>query len=133
MGMQSNKDFFAELENNWLRELYNSSDELSYETLLGFEDFLGNKMCFVGGFSKEVERRSMCAYGTILQFNEFDECLKIIGKDKLTPEKWRNIVSYFRRQWYLSPIAGMVAAGIARFAGLPDPLNKDEETEKFYS
>ncbi len=122
----------ARLTREWLDELYSSPDNLSHETLLGMEGFLGNNMCFVNGFRSPPERCSMCSYGTILQYKQLSECLNQIGKDKLTNEKWRRIVKYFRYYWYLSPISGMVAAEIARFAGLPDPLNKDDQTNEFY-
>ena len=74
----------------------------------------------------------MLAYGTTLNYSNLKRALTEFGKERISVEGWRLIVKHFRGFWYLSPIAGLVSAEIARFAGLPSPLTRDEKTENFY-
>ena len=110
---------------NWLAEFNAPEKDWSYETFLGFEDYLTiDHKVFEGG--------SMLAYGTTLNYSKLNKALTEFRKDRISSEGWRLIVKHFRGFWYLSPIAGMVSAEIARFAGLPSPLDRDEKTENFY-
>ena len=114
------------LLNDWLAEFNAPEKDWSYETFLGFEDYLTiTHKVFVGG--------SMLAYGTGVNYSNLKKALEDFGKDRVSAEGWRLIVTHFRGAWYLSPIAGIVSAEIARFAGLPSPLERDEKTENFYS
>jgi len=114
------------LLNDWLAEFNAPEKDWSYETFLGFEDYLTiTHKVFVGG--------SMLAYGTGVNYSNLKKALEDFGKDRVSAEGWRLIVRHFRGAWYLSPIAGIVSAEIARFAGLPSPLDRDEKTENFYS
>ena len=111
---------------DWLAEFNAPEKDWSYETFLGFEDYLTiNHNVFISG--------SMLAYGTGVNYSNLKKALEDFGKDRVSAEGWRLIVTHFRGAWYLSPIAGIVSAEIARFAGLPSPLDRDEKTENFYS
>lgn len=114
------------LLNDWLAEFNAPEKDWSYETFLGFEDYLTiDHKVFEGG--------SMLAYGTGVNYSNLKKALEDFGKDRVSTEGWRLIVKHFRGFWPLSPIAGMVSAEIARFAGLKKyPLDRDAATNEYY-
>ena len=75
----------------------------------------------------------MLAYGTTLNYSKLNKALTEFGKERISTDGWRLIVKHFRGFWYLSPIAGLVSAEIARFAGLEKhPLDRDAATNEYY-
>lgn len=109
-----------------LNEFSAPPESWSYDTLLGFEDFLIIRHAVTDG-------KSLLAYGTRVSYEKLNKALLEFGKDRITEKGWIKIVAHFRAQWYLSPIAGIIAAEIARFAGLAkSPLGQDEATNEYY-
>ena len=117
---------YEKLLNDWLAEFNVPEKDWPYETFLGFEDYLTiTHKVFEGG--------SMLAYGTTLNYSKLNKALTEFGKERISTDGWRLIVKHFRGFWYLSPIAGMVSAEIARFAGLEKhPLDRDAATNEYY-
>ena len=116
---------YEKLLNDWLAEFNVPEKDWSYETFLGFEDYLTiTHKVFEGG--------SMLAYGTTLNYSKLNKALTEFGKERISTDGWRLIVKHFRGFWYLSPIAGLVSAEIARFAGLEKhPLDRDAATNEY--
>lgn len=114
------------LLNDWLAEFNAPETDWSFDTFLGFEDYLTiDHKVFEGG--------SMLAYGTTLNYSKLNNALTEFGKERISTNGWRLIVKHFRGFWYLSPIAGLVSAEIARFAGLKKyPLDRDAATNEYY-
>ena len=117
---------YEKLLNDWLAEFNVPEKDWSYETFLGFEDYLTiTHKVFEGG--------SMLAYGTTLNYSKLNKALTEFGKERISTDGWRLIVKHFRGFWSLSPIAGLVSAEIARFAGLEKhPLDRDAATNEYY-
>ena len=93
---------YEKLLNDWLAEFNVPEKDWSYETFLGFEDYLTiTHKVFEGG--------SMLAYGTTLNYSKLNKALTEFGKERISTDGWRLIVKHFRGFWYLSPIAGMVS------------------------
>ena len=105
-------------------------DASTFEHILNLEDILGNCGAFRSMF--DGRRCSAAAYGTILDFERVEAVLRGIGLDRFSRRGWFRIVGYFRHNWSLSPVLGLLAATFARAVGLPDPLLRDEPTEAFY-
>jgi len=98
--------------------------------ILAMEEILSGR----GVFRNMVDGRkcSAASYGTIFGFEEFDAGFDVIGADRFNYHGWRVIIGYWRHNWRLSPILGILASQLARKAGLPDPLAMDAGTEAFY-
>lgn len=102
--------------------------KLVFEQITDWEMKLHDAGVFTNGFTGR--KCSAASYGTIFSWKAFDA---VWHENEFTRDQWKDIAGYYRRQWCLSPIFGLLAATIARKLGLPSPLEKTEKTESFYS
>jgi len=72
---------------------------------------------FQAGFGRTPRKSSMMAYGTIINFENFDKAWESI-KDKYSPECWQEMCKYWEYQSYLSPIPSLLVRTIYRKLGL---------------
>lgn len=72
---------------------------------------------FQSGFSKTPRKSSICAYGTVLNFENFDKAWETI-KNEYSVDCWKEICKYWIYQRYLSPILTLFVATIYRKLGL---------------
>jgi len=107
------------------------SADHDFQDTLALEDLFGVCGCFTNMFDGRPS--SPAAYGTLLDYDRLDVALRLLGRDRFNRNQWRSIVGYWRHTSYLSPILGMLAAQLARFVNLPDPLAKDDDTGAFYA
>ena len=101
-----------------------------FNQVLVFEDVLQGRAVFVNGLSGGT--CSPGAYMTVIDFKALEAALDAFGRDRMRFHDWRRLVSYYRHNWSISPTFGILAAMVARFIGLPDPLSKEEAIVSFY-
>lgn len=103
----------------------------AFDNFLAVEDILSSCGVFTNGFTKAKCSAASCA--CVFGFQQFDAAMAVIGIDRFCRGDWVRLVGYYRHNWNLSPIMGLLAAAFARKAKLPDPLTKDEATTTFYA
>ena len=93
--------------------------EECFTHIMGCEDHFMDNYVFVAGFGDQDNPRksSMMAYGTILDFTNFEKAWDTI-KDKYSPERWQEMCQYWIYQHYLSPIPVLLVCEIYRRLGL---------------
>ena len=88
-----------------------------YSHILKCEDHFMSADVFQAGFGSTPRKSSMCAYGTILDYANFDKAWEEI-KDAYSPDRWKEMCEYWAYQAYLSPIPVLFVAQIYRKLGL---------------
>jgi len=97
-----------------------------YSHILKCEDHFMFADVFQAGFSDTPRKSSMCAYGTVLDYANFDKAWEKI-KDKYSPERWQEMCKYWEYQSYLSPIPLLLVSVIYRKLGLKFEPKKDKD------
>ena len=81
---------------------------------------------FQAGFGTTPRKSSMCAYGTILEYSNFDKAWEKI-KDQYSHECWKEMCEYWAHQSYLSPIPVLFVCQIYRKLGLKFDIDSLKE------
>lgn len=81
---------------------------------------------FQAGFGSIPRKSSMCAYGTVLDYVNFDKAWEEI-KDAYSPDCWKEMCEYWAYQGYLSPIPLLFVAQIYRKLGLKFEISNAKE------
>ena len=72
---------------------------------------------FQAGFGSTPRKSSMCAYGTIINFENFDKAWETI-KNEYSIDCWIEMCKCWIYQYYLSPIPALLVSTIYRKLGL---------------
>jgi len=88
-----------------------------FSHILKCEDHFMFANVFQAGFGSTPRISSMCAYGTILNYENFDLAWEEI-KDEYSADRWKEMCEYWIYQAYLSPIPLLFASLIYRKLGL---------------
>jgi len=99
-----------------------------FSHILKCEDHFMFADVFQAGFGITPRKSSMCAYGTILDYSNFDKAWEKI-KDKYNIDCWKEMCQYWIYQKYLSPIPLLFVGCIYRKLGL-DLEQEFKEKEK---
>jgi hypothetical protein len=102
-------------------------NEECFSHILKVEDHFMFADTFQAGFGSTPRKSSMCAYGTVLDYANFDKAWEKI-KDKYSPDCWKEMCEYWLFQHYLSPIPVLFVSCIYRKLGLE--LDIKEATER---
>jgi len=103
------------------------NNEECYSYILKCEDHFMLADVFQAGFGSTPRKSSMCAYGTVLDYANFDKAWETI-KDQYSPDCWKEMCKYWAYQHYLSPIPVLFVCQIYRKLGLKfdiDSLKKN--------
>ena len=101
-------------------------NEERFSHILKVEDHFMFADVFQAGFGNTPRKSSMCAYGTILDYANFDVAWEKI-KDNYSPDCWKEMCQYWIRQHYLSPIPMLFARNIYRKLGLEFEVAVEKE------
>ena len=91
--------------------------EECFSHILKCEDHFMLADVFQAGFGSTPRKSSMCAYGTILDYGNFDKAWEEI-KDQYSIDCWKEMCEYWTYQHYLSPIPVLFVCQIYRKLGL---------------
>jgi hypothetical protein len=94
-----------------------TQDGECFSHILKCEDHFMFADVFQAGFGSVPRKSSMCAYGTIINFENFDRAWDMIKYD-YSIECWKEMCKYWIYQAYLSPIPLLFSATIYRKLGL---------------
>ena len=94
--------------------------ENCFTHILKVEDHFMFADVFQAGFGSTPRKSSMMAYGTIIDFENFDIAWEKI-KDDYSPDCWEEMCKYWMHQAYLSPIPVLFVHTIYRKLGLTVP------------
>ena len=99
-----------------------------FSHILKTEDHFMFADVFQAGFGSTPRKSSMCAYGTVLDYANFDKAWEKI-KDEYSLDCWKQMCKYWVYQHYLSPIPVLFASAIYRKLGIEFVIAdlKDEE------
>jgi len=97
-----------------------------FSHILKCEDHFMFADVFQTGFGSTPRKSSMCAYGTVLDYANFDTAWEKT-KDTYSPECWIEMCKYWAYQGYLSPIPLLFVSQIYRKLGLKFEI-KTEKT-----
>lgn len=85
---------------------------------------------FQAGFGSSPRKSSLCAYGTIINYENFDKAWELI-KDEYSISCWKEMCKYWIYQSYLSPIPLLFSALIYGKLGLDkEELYKKRESHE---
>lgn len=92
------------------------NDECFSHILACEEHFMAEDV-FQAGFGSTPRKSSLCAYGTVLDYANFNKAWEKI-KDKYSVDCWKEMSKYWIYQHYLSPIPVLFVCEIYRKLGL---------------
>lgn len=94
-----------------------NEDEDCFSNILKCEDHFMFADVFQAGFGSTPRKSSLLAYGTILNYQNFDKAWETI-KDQYSADCWKELCKYWAYQHYLSPIPVLFVCQIYRKLGL---------------
>jgi len=93
-------------------------NESCYTHILKCEDHFHLSNVFMAGFGSTPRKSSMMAYGTILDYSNFNLAWEKI-QDNYSPDCWKEMSQYWLYQAYLSPIPVLLVGEIYHKLGIP--------------
>lgn len=88
-----------------------------FDNIMQCEDHFYENNVFQAGFGRTPRKSSMMAYGTIIDFTEFDKAWELI-KDNYSPNCWEEMSKYWLFHASMSPIPVMLVVCIYDKLGL---------------
>ena len=102
-------------------------NEECFNHILKCEDYFMLADVFQAGFGNTPRRSSMCAYGTVIDYANFDTAWEKIN-DEYSPDRWKEMCEYWAYQHYLSPIPVLFVSLIYRKLGETFDIEALKET-----
>ncbi len=102
--------------------------EECFTHILKCEDHFMFADVFQAGFGSTPRKSSMCAYGTVLDYANFDKAWEKI-KDEYSVDCWKEMCEYWAYQKYLSPIPVLFVCQIYRKLGLEFDITEDKNND----
>lgn len=103
-------------------------NEECFTHILKCEDHFMLSDVFQAGFGSTPRKSSMCAYGTIINYPNFDKAWETI-KDEYSTDCWKEMCQYWAYQHYLSPIPVLFVHLIYRKLGLKFDLEEYKKNQ----
>lgn len=88
-----------------------------FNHILKVEDHFMSANVFQAGFGSTPRKSSLCAYGTIINYENFNKAWEEI-KDQYSVDRWEEMCQYWAYQGYLSPIPVLFVCEIYRKLGM---------------
>ena len=108
-----------------MKTKFNNDECFSH--ILKCEEHFSDEDVFLAGFGSTPRKSSLCAYGTVLDYANFDKAWEKI-KDKYSPECWKEMCGYWAYQHYLSPIPVIFVCEIYRKHGMTFDIDSIKRT-----